>query len=77
MNPFARDTSYEDKFKIVNYVPTFNTSSKLEFNILPEKRFLNLGQTLLTFTLEIPEQFIPGKEIWLHNFDLLKLCNHF
>ncbi len=70
MNAFSKDTSFEDKFKIVNYVPTFNTTSKLEFNILPEKRFLNLGHTLLTFTIEIPEQFIPGKYDQLYMINL-------
>ena len=37
MNAFTVDRTYDDSHKIVSYVPTFNTSSKLEFNILPDK----------------------------------------
>ena len=53
MNAFTVDRTYDDTHKIVSYVPTFNTSSKLEFNILPDKRFLLLNETVLKFGVEI------------------------
>ena len=34
MNPFDRDVTYDDNHKIVQYPSTFNSSSKLEFNLL-------------------------------------------
>jgi len=34
MNGYVRDVTYDDAHKIVDYTPTFNTTSKLEFNIL-------------------------------------------
>ena len=46
MNAFTVDRTYDDAHKIVSYVPTFNTSSKLEFNILPDKRYMLLNDTI-------------------------------
>ena len=60
MNAFSVDRTYDDSHKIVSYVPTFNTSSKLEFNILPDKRYLLLNETVLKFGVEIPEEFVPS-----------------
>ena len=60
MNAFTVDRTYDDSHKIVTYVPTFNTSSKLEFNILPDKRFLLLNETVLKFGVEIPQEFVPS-----------------
>ena len=60
MNAFTVDRTYDDSHKIVSYVPTFNTSSKLEFNILPDKRYLLLNETVLKFGVEIPEEFVPS-----------------
>ena len=60
MNAFTVDRTYDDSHKIVSYVPTFNTSSKLEFNILPDKRFLLLNETVLKFGVEIPQEFVPS-----------------
>jgi len=34
MNGYIRDRTYDDAHKVVDYAPTFNTSMKLEFNIL-------------------------------------------
>ena len=34
MNPYERDRTYDDSHKTVDYTPTFNSDSKLEFNIL-------------------------------------------
>ena len=34
MNDFVRSKTYEDSRKVVEYNSTFNTDSKLEFNIL-------------------------------------------
>ena len=34
MNGYAKDKTYDDHHKVIDYTPTFNTSSKLEFNIL-------------------------------------------
>ena len=59
MNPFLALKEFEDSRKIVDYSCTFNTDTKLEFNILPEKRYLSLRDTLLTFSIEIPEEVIP------------------
>ena len=59
MNPFVHVKEYEDSRRIVDYNCTFNTDTKLEFNILPEKRYLSLRDTLLTFSVEIPEELIP------------------
>ena len=60
MNPYARDRTYDDSHKVVEYTPTFNTTTKLEFNILPDKRYLSLGDSILQFTVELPEEVIPG-----------------
>lgn len=60
MNAFTVDRTYDDSHKIVSYVPTFNTTSKLEFNILPDKRFLLLNETVLKFGVEIPQEFVPS-----------------
>lgn len=59
MNPFQRSKDYEDSRRIVDYSSTFNTDTKLEFNILPDKRYLSLQDTLLTFSVELPEEVIP------------------
>lgn len=34
MNGFTRDKAYDDVHKVVDYTATFNTPSKLEYNIL-------------------------------------------
>ena len=34
MNGYVRDKTYDDVHKIVEYSPTFNSTTKLEFNIL-------------------------------------------
>lgn len=34
MNPYERDVTYDDAHKVVNYSPTFNSDTKLEYNIL-------------------------------------------
>ena len=59
MNAYTKLQEYEDSRKIVEYSSTFNTESKLEFNILPDKRFLSLRDTLLKFSIEIPEELVP------------------
>ena len=52
MNAFSVDRSYDDSHKIISYVPTFNTSSKLEFNILVRAHSpLLLKILILTLTL--------------------------
>ena len=77
MNAFAVDRTYEDSHKIVSYVPTFNTSSKLEFNILPDKRYLLLNETVLKFGVEIPEEFVPSNFFAATLFQNLELyINH-
>ena len=58
MNAFERDCEYDDQRKIVHYEPSFNTSSKLEFNILPDKRFLSLRDSILFFAFEIPDHLV-------------------
>jgi len=60
MNGFTRFKEYDDTHKVVDYTATFNTSSKLEYNILPDKRYLDLQETVLKFAVEIPEYMIPG-----------------
>ena len=59
MNPFDRDSAFEDSRRIVDYSSTFNTETKLEFNILPDKWYLSLRDTLLEFSIELPEEVIP------------------
>ena len=77
MNAFTLDRSYDDAHKIVSYVPTFNTSSKLEFNILPDKRYLLLNETVLKFGVEIPEEFVPSNYFAATLFQNLELyINH-
>ena len=77
MNAFTVDRTYEDAHKIVSYVPTFNTSSKLEFNILPDKRYLLLNETVLKFGVEIPEEFVPSNFFAATLFQNLELyINH-
>jgi len=34
MNAYERDRTYDDGHRTVDYAPTFNSDSKLEFNIL-------------------------------------------
>ena len=81
MHAYVRSKTYEDSRKVVEYNSTFNTDSKLEFNILtgifntilkslifckkleipyqPDKRYLSLRDTLLTFSVELPEEVVP------------------
>ena len=59
MNAYTRVSEYEDSRKIVEYSSTFNSESKLEFNILPDKRYLSLRDTLLKFSIEIPQELVP------------------
>ena len=42
MNPFSMTRDYDDAHKIINYLPTFNTSSKLEFNIMVRSKHILL-----------------------------------
>ena len=81
MNPFNRSKDYEDSRRIIDYSSTFNTATKLEFNILPDKRYLSLRETLLTFSIELPQEVFPdnflGSTIFenLGKFDLgLEQC---
>ena len=53
-----RSKEFEDSRRIVDYSSTFNTETKLEFNILPDKRYLSLGDTLLSFSVELPEEVL-------------------
>ena len=77
MNAFTVDRTYDDSHKIVSYVPTFNTASKLEFNILPDKRYLLLNETVLKFGVEIPEEFVPSNFFAATLFQNLELyINH-
>ena len=77
MNAFTVDRTYDDSHKIVSYVPTFNTSSKLEFNILPDKRYLLLNETVLKFGVEMPEEFVPSNYFAATLFQNLELfINH-
>ena len=77
MNAFTLDRSYDDAHKIVSYVPTFNTHSKLEFNILPDKRYLLLNSTVLKFGVSIPDEFIPSNFFAATLFQNLELyINH-
>ena len=77
MNAFTVDRTYDDAHKIVSYVPTFNTSSKLEFNILPDKRYLLLNETILKFGVELPEEFLPSNFFAATLFQNLELyINH-
>ena len=62
INAFVRGKDYEDSHKIVDYTASFNTSSKLEFNIFPDNKYLDLGETLLKFAVEIPSQMVPGND---------------
>ena len=77
MNAFTVDRTYDDAHKIVSYVPTFNTSSKLEFNILPDKRYLQLNETVLKFGVEMPQEFVPTNYFAATLFQNLELyINH-
>ena len=77
MNAFTVDRTYDDAHKIVSYVPTFNTKSKLEFNILPDKRYLQLNETVLKFGVEIPQEFVPTNYFAATLFQNLELyINH-
>ena len=77
MNAFTVDRTYDDAHKIVSYVPTFNTTSKLEFNILPDKRYLLLNETVLKFGVELPEELIPSNFFAATLFQNLELyINH-
>ena len=58
MNAYMRSKEFEDSRRIVDYSSTFNTETKLEFNILPDKRYLSLGDTLLSFSVELPEEVL-------------------
>ena len=73
MNPFTRVREFEDSRRIIDYSCTFNTDTKLEFNILPEKRFLSLRDTLLTFSVELPEEVIPDNFLGATLFENLGL----
>ena len=82
MNQYEHDRTYDESHKTIDYSPTFNSSSKLEFNILkgvknlvnqfrsrhydkvsnpiqPDKRFLSLRDSVLFFTVDIPEYMVP------------------
>ena len=77
MNAFTVDRTYDDAHKIVSYVPTFNTSSKHEFNILPDKRYLLLNETILKFGVELREEFLPSNFFAATLFQNLELfINH-
>ena len=77
MNAFTVDRTYDDAHKIVSYVPTFNTMSKLEFNILPDKRYLQLNESILKFGVEIPQEFVPTNYCAATLFQNLELyINH-
>ena len=58
MNAYARSKDFEDSRRIVEYSSTFNNETKLEFNILPDKRYLSLRDSLLSFSVELPEEVV-------------------
>ena len=59
MNAYSRLREYEDSRRIVEYSSTFNSESKLEFNILPDKRYLSMRDSLLKFSIELPQEVFP------------------
>ena len=77
MNAYTKLQEYEDSRKIVEYSSTFNTESKLEFNILPDKRFLSLRDTLLKFSIEIPEELVPDNFLASTLFENLGFSDFF
>ena len=40
MNGYIRDNAYDDSHRIVDYAPTFNSTTKLEFNILVRNKIV-------------------------------------
>ena len=58
MNAYARSKDFEDSRRIVEYSSTFNNETKLEFNILPDKRYLSLRDSLLSFSVELPQEVV-------------------
>lgn len=77
MNSYKRDRTYEDRRKVVEYSATFNSTSKLEFNIFPDSRYLDLGQTQLKFGVEIPSQMVPDNFMCSNMFENLEIyINH-
>lgn len=73
MNGYTRSKNFEDSRRIVEYSSTFNTDTKLEFNILPDKRYLSLGDTLLSFSIELPEEVVADNFLGSTIFENLGL----
>ena len=77
MNQYERDRTYDESHKTIDYTPTFNSSSKLEFNILPDKRFLSLRDSILFFTVDIPDFMVPDNFFGNALFECIDLyINH-
>ncbi len=77
MNGFKIDKTFDDEHRVITYFPSFNTTSKLEFNILPDKRYLYLSETLLRFSIDIPSQMVPDNFLASTLFESLDIfINH-
>ena len=66
MNGFFRMQVYEDESlcyideERIRYItPTFNSSSKLEFDIAPNNAYSDLNQSRLKFLLDLPVDLVP------------------
>ena len=59
--------------KCVSLPSLFNNESLIEFSIEPDKRFLVLGKSYLTFHVELEETFIPDNNFGNKLFEFLDL----
>ena len=73
MNAYTRNKEYEDSRRLIDYSSTFNTDTKLEFNILPDKRYLSLADPLLRFSVELPEEVVADNFLGSTIFENLGL----
>lgn len=66
MFAFAKTNSddtigYKD-CKVLYSQPLSNTKNGLEFHIAPQKRYLKLADSALTFSVELPDNYIPDND---------------
>ena len=67
---FAYDDLYNDKIsgmedaRIVSISPLFNDKNTLEFNLGPDKRFLKLSATKISFSVEIPGNYTLDNDVF-------------
>ena len=63
---------YIDEERIRYITPTFNNSSKLEFDIAPNNAYSDLCQSRLKFLVDIPMDLIPDSYFTAKLFEHLE-----